>query len=75
MARGNPGRIWKVKETEQLAFSYNKEQQPEFAKLNKVLVYVSQVVQPTLFSDIPPKEQCQRVLKSMDKLKLIGYMD
>jgi hypothetical protein len=75
MARGNPGRIWQIKETGNLAFSYNKEQTAEFIKLNKVLVYVTEIVQPSLFADMPPKEQCQRVLKSVDKLKLIGYMD
>lgn len=75
MARNNPGKVWQVKETEQLAFSYNKEQEPEFVKLEKVLVYVTEITQLTIFEDVPPKEQCQRVLKSIQKLKLIGYLD
>lgn len=75
MARGNPGRIWEVIETGKLAFSYNKEQEPAFAKDKKVLVYVTEVTQISLFDEMPPKEQCRRVLKSIDKLKLIGFMD
>lgn len=59
----------------QLAFSYNKEQERQFAELQKVLVYVTQITQLTLFADMPPKEQCQRVLKSVQKLKLVGFLD
>lgn len=75
MARGNPGKIWQLKETEQLAFSYNKEQEAAFARENKVLIYVTQITQLSLFADMPAKEHCQRVLKSVHKLKLIGFLD
>jgi hypothetical protein len=75
MARGNPGRIWEIKETGKVAFSYNKEQQPEFASLKKILVYVTDVTQLNLFADMPPKEQCRKVLKSFETLKLIGFID
>lgn len=75
MSRGNPGRIWEVIETGKLAFSYNKEQEQEFLSKNKLLVYVTEVTQLNLFADLPPKEQCRRVLKDIGKLKLVGYMD
>jgi hypothetical protein len=75
MARGNPGRIWEVKETGKLAFSYHKEQTSEMAKLNKVLVYMTEVTQLSLFKDLPPVEQCGHVLKDVGKLKMIGFMD
>lgn len=71
----NPGRIWEVKETGQMAFSYNKEQEPQFAAQKKVLVYITEVTQLSLFDDMPPKEQCRRVLKDVSKLKMIGFMD
>jgi hypothetical protein len=74
MARGNPGRIWEIVETGKIAFSYNKEQEQAFAKDKKVLVYVSEVTQLNLF-DMPPKEQCRHVLKSIDKLKCVGFID
>lgn len=73
--RGNPGRIWEIIETGKLAFSYHKEQQPEFAQKKKVLVYVTEVTQLSLFADLPDKEQCKRVLKDVDKLKPIGFID
>lgn len=72
--RGNPGRIWEVTETGKLAFSYHKEQQQEFLSKRKLLVYITEITQLSLF-DLPPKEQCWRVLKDFDKLKLIGFMD
>lgn len=75
MARGNPGRVWEIKETKQLAFSYNKEQLKEFIQLKKVLVYVTDKTQLSLFEDMPAKETCQRVLKSIEKLKPIGFID
>jgi hypothetical protein len=75
MARGNPGRVWEVKETGMLAFSYNKEQLPEFAAVKKVLVYITEKSQLSLFEDMPAKEQCRRVLKSIDTLKCIGFID
>lgn len=73
--RSNPGRIWEVIETGKLAFSYNKEQDQKFLEKKKVLVYITEITQPSLFADVPPKEQCRLVLKDMDKLKLIGFMD
>lgn len=73
--RGNPGKIWEVIETGRLAFSYHKEQEPEFQIKKKVLVYVTEVTQLSLFADLPPKEQCKRVLKDVTTLKLIGFMD
>jgi len=73
--RGNPGRIWEVIETGKLAFSYNKEQEQQFLDQKKILVYITEVTQLSLFKDLPPKEQCRRVLKDVSKLKLIGFMD
>lgn len=73
--RGNPGRIWEVIGTGKLAFSYNNEQQKKFMALNKLLVYVTEITQLSLFEDLPPKEQCRRVLKDLSKLKPIGFMD
>jgi predicted nucleotidyltransferase len=75
MARGNAGRIYEVIETGKLAYSYNREQAPEFAQKRKVLVYVSEISQLSLFEDLPPKEHCRRVLKDADKLKLVGFID
>lgn len=75
MARGSPGRIWEVIETGKLTFSYNKEQEQEFLLKNKILVYVTEITQLSLFEDLPPKEQCRRVLKDFDKLKPIGFID
>lgn len=71
--RGNPGRIYEIIETGKLAFAYNKEQAPEFG--SKILVYITDVTQLNLFADMPPKEQCRRVLKDVSKLKLLGFMD
>jgi hypothetical protein len=71
----NPGRIWQVIETGKMAFSYNKEQEHEFLSKNKILVYVTEVTQLNLFEDLPPKEQCRKVLKDINKLKPIGFMD
>lgn len=71
--RGNPGRIYEVIETGKLAFSYNKEQHREFG--SKVLVYITEVTQLNLFADLPPKEQCRRVLKEVSKLKAMGFID
>ena len=71
----NPGRIWEVKDTGRLAFSYNREQQPEFWQQKKVLVYITEVTQLSLFADLPPKEQCRRVLKSINKFKMVGFPD
>ncbi len=74
MSRGNPWRIWEVKDTGKLAFSYNKEQQPEFG--TKVLVYITELsTQLNLFADVPPKDQCRHVLKEISKLKMVGFMD
>ena len=73
--RGNPGRIWEIIETGKLAFSYHKEQQPEFAQMKKVLVYITEITQLNLFADLPPKEQCRKVLKDITKLKQIGFID
>lgn len=73
--RGNPGKIWEISETGKLAFSYHKEQEPEFAKMKKVLVYITEITQLSLFEDLPPKEQCRKVLKDIDKLKHIGFID
>jgi hypothetical protein len=75
MARGNPGRLWEVIETRKLAFSYNKEQLPEFREKKKVLIYLTEITQLSLFADLPPVEQCRRVLKDINKLKLIGFTD
>lgn len=75
MTRGNPGRIWEVIETGKLAFSYHKEQLPEFAQQKKVLVYVTELTQLSIFEEVPPKEQCRRVLKDITKLKPIGFID
>lgn len=75
MARGNPGRIWEVIETGKLAFSYNIDQQQEFLSKRKILVYVTEVTQLSLFEDLPPKENCRRVLKDFDKLRCVGFMD
>lgn len=75
MARGNPGKIWEIIETGEMAFSYNKEQLHEFAHVKKVLVYVTEKTQLSLFEDMPAKENCRRVLKSVDKMKRIGFMD
>ncbi len=71
--RGNPGKIWEIIDTGKLAFSYNKEQQPEFGR--KILVYITEVTQLNLFAGMPHKEQCRRVLKDVSKLKFIGFMD
>ncbi len=71
--RGNQGRIFEVIETGKLAFAYNKEQAPEFG--NRVLVYITEVTQMSLFADLPPKEQCRRVLKDITKLKMVGFID
>lgn len=73
--RGNPGRIWQVKETGMLAFSYHKEQTHLFAAKGKVLVYITEVSQLSLFEDLPPVENCRRVLKDISTLKLVGFLD
>jgi len=73
--RGNPGKIWEIIETGKLAFSYHKEQQREFLEKKKILVYITEITQLSLFSDLPDKEQCRKVLKDIDKLKLIGFID
>ena len=76
MARGNPGRIWQIKETDQIAFSYNKEQLSEFKALNKILIYVTTVTQLSLFTGlVANKEHCQKTLKALDKLRPIGFID
>jgi hypothetical protein len=75
MARGNPGRIWEVIETGKVAFSYNKEQETKFSAMKKVLVYVTEVSQLSLFEDLPPVDACRRVLKDISKLKLVGFID
>ena len=71
----NAGRIWEVIETGKLAFSYNSEQEQEFYSKNKILVYVTEITQLSLFEDLPPKEQCRRVLKDAAKLKPIGFIN
>jgi hypothetical protein len=71
----NPGRIWKVIETGKIAFSYNKEQEQKFMEQNKVLVYITEITQLSLFADLPPKEQCRRVLKDISKMQMIGFLD
>lgn len=74
MAR-NPGRIYEVIATGKLAFSYNREQRPEFLQAKKVLVYITEVTQLSLFEDLPPVEQCRHVLKGFDTLKAVGFID
>lgn len=71
----NPGKIWEIIETGKLAFSHHKEQRAEFAERKKVLVYITEITQLSLFLDLPDKEQCRKVLKDIDKLKLIGFID
>jgi hypothetical protein len=75
MARGAPGRMWEIKETGKIAFSYNSEQVPEIIAKNKLVVYVTEITQLSLFEDLPPKEQCRKVLKDITTLKLIGFLD
>jgi hypothetical protein len=68
-----PGLIWEIKETGKLAFSYHKEQKKEFG--TKVLVYITEVAQLSLFSELPPEEHCRHVLKERTLMKHIGFMD
>lgn len=73
--RGNPGRIWKIKGTETLVFSYNKEQVPELLKQDKLVVYITEDTQASLFEGVPPKQQCRKVIKHISTLQLVGFMD
>ena len=75
MARGNPGRVWTIKENGTLAISLNKEQTEETRAAGKVWVYATEVTQLSLFDELPAVKKNMRRLVALKDLELTGFYD
>jgi hypothetical protein len=78
MARGNPGRIFTVKEgvhEGKLVIAYHKDQAPEVAKAKKILAWVTVDVEQAALFEGCQKQTSKQVLFDPSKLTLTGFID